>query len=85
MLQPSGVAKVAVRVRSDEREVQIRESIGGRIHPSPRAKNYDRAEVLLGLGPDEETFDDALVCQRRLVYVLSFTSRATETREVAAR
>jgi hypothetical protein len=70
VLEPSGVPKVAVRVGSDEREVQIRESIGGRIQPSPRADNYDRAEVLLGLRPDEETFDDALVCQRRLVYVL---------------
>jgi hypothetical protein len=74
VLQPSGVPKVAVRVSSDEREVQIRESIGGRIRPSPRAENYGRAEVLLSLRPDEETFDDALVCQRRLVYGLSFTS-----------
>jgi hypothetical protein len=31
---------------------------------------------LLGLRPDEETFDDALVCQRQLVYVLSFTVRS---------
>ncbi len=73
VLQPSGVPKVAVRVGSDECEVQIRKSIGGRIRPGPRAENYDRADVLLDLRPDEETVDDALVCQRRLVYVLSFT------------
>jgi len=76
VLQPSGVPKVAVRVGSDEREVQVRESISGRIHPSPRTENYDRAEVLLSLRPDEKTFDDTLVCQRRLVCVLSFTVRA---------
>ena len=80
MLQPSGVPKVAVRVSSDEREVQIRESVGGRIHPSPRAENYDRAEVLLDFRPDEETFDDAFVCQRQLVYVLSFTSLSAKAR-----
>jgi len=80
VLQPSGIPKVAVRVGSDEREVQIRERVGGRIQPSPRADNYDRAEVLLGLRPDEETFDDALVCQRRLVYVLSFTSPSAKAR-----
>ena len=80
VLQPSGIPKVAVRVGSDEREVQIRVRIGRRIQPSPRADNYDRAEVLLGLRPDEETFDDALVCQRRLVYVLSFTSPSAKAR-----
>jgi hypothetical protein len=68
VLQPSGVPKVAVRVGSDEREVQIRESVGRRILPSPRAENYDSAEVLLSFRPDEETVDYALVCQRRLVY-----------------